>query len=224
MNRMAYLFARKTYPVKEWSEILQEELAGFSWDVQEEKSGRKTVLVYKEQAITVTIHKSKGVSVSVGRQTLTRRNHDMDDIISLISAYSSQRLYPLDYIEKISSSGLKYRTDEGVQFIAFADCARNWAKYFNENLIHQYTRQDGSALEPLEPDGNGCVGVRDWFAVSPYYELYSEPKIRFQMDYKPSFMDRLSRIPKKRIKKIYPVFSNIEKRLNKKGWHTFDMG
>ena len=65
MNRMAYLFARKTYPVKEWSEILQEELAGFSWDVQEEKSGRKTVLVYKEQAITVTIHKSKGISVSV---------------------------------------------------------------------------------------------------------------------------------------------------------------
>ena len=38
MNRMAYLFARKTYPVKEWSEILQEELAGFLWDVQEENS------------------------------------------------------------------------------------------------------------------------------------------------------------------------------------------
>lgn len=192
MNRMAYLFARKTYPVKEWSEILQEELAGFSWDVQEEKSGRKTVLVYNKQAITVTIHKSKGVSVSVGMQTLTHRNHDMDDIISLISAYSGQRLYPLDHIEKISSSGLSYRTDEGFNLSHLRT-----AKYFNENLIHQYTRQDGSALEPLEPDGNGCVGVRDWFAVSPYYELYSEPKIRFQMDYKPSFMDRLSRIPKK---------------------------
>ena len=67
MNRMAYLFARKTYPVKEWSEILQEELAGFSWDVQEENSGRKTVLVYKEQAITVTINLKAFLSLWAGR-------------------------------------------------------------------------------------------------------------------------------------------------------------
>lgn len=51
MNRMAYLFARKTYPVKEWSEILQEELAGFSWDVQEEKSGRKTCWFIKNRQL-----------------------------------------------------------------------------------------------------------------------------------------------------------------------------
>lgn len=105
-----------------------------------------------------------------------------------------------------------------LQEIDFYECRKNWVEYFNNN---EFVTFEGDPVPKTSMEENTCVGERDWFFEKPYYEFYSNPKIRFEIHPKKRLFDYLYKYWHQR---YYPEFCKVDSELHKVGLCTFDLG
>ena len=76
--------------------------------------------------------------------------------------------------------------DNTVQEIDLIECSRNWVDYFNSR--DDFITWEGKPAPKKKYEENKCIGERDWFADNPYYEFFSKPKMRFEIQPKKKFL------------------------------------
>ena len=87
--------------------------------------------------------------------------------------------YLICSIKEITKDKLLFINNKNhIQEIDFLLCRRNWVDYHNKN---DFITWEGKPAPKITLEECKCVGVRDWFAEKPYYEFYSNPKIRFEI-------------------------------------------
>ena len=99
------------------------------------------------------------------------------------------------------------------------ECSKNWVEYFNSR--DDFITWEGNPAPKITTEENKCVGERDWFADKPYFEFYSNPKIRFELHLTKRFFDRFRKYWRHRYHKH---FHKISLDLEEAGWCTFDLG
>ena len=128
-------------------------------------------------------------------------------------------IYLISSIKEISQERIVYYDNDGVeQTIDLFECSKNWVEHFNNN---EYITWEGNPAPKIEFETNKCVGERDWFAEKPYFEFFSNPKIRFEIQPKKKFSDHFK---KYWVQRYHAEFHKISLDLRKFGWETFDLG
>ena len=72
-----------------------------------------------------------------------------------------------------------HNNDNIEQEIDLLECSKNWVEHFN-NEGNYITWEDNPAPK-ISVENNKCVGKRDWFAETPYFEFFSGEKISFEI-------------------------------------------
>jgi hypothetical protein len=125
--------------------------------------------------------------------------------------------YLMRNVIAVTRGTIQYLDNENnEQEINLFECGKNWVNSFN-NRDNSIPREGIPAPE-ITVENNTCVGVRDWFAEKPYIELFSIPKIRFEICPEKGFFGFLNR------NKKYKEFHKLCADLQKVGWTTFDLG
>ena len=128
--------------------------------------------------------------------------------------------YLIKNIKEISCEKIIYYDNDNVeQEINLLECSKNWVKYFNSR--DDFITWEGNPAPKITVGENKCVGERDWFAEKPYFEFFSNPKIRFELHLKKRFMDNFKKHWRHRYHK---EFNKISLDLIEVGWGTFDLG
>ena len=127
--------------------------------------------------------------------------------------------YLMSKVLRVTNSTIQYLDDENSeQEINLYECNANWVEHFNS---HDYITWDGNPAPKITSEDSNGVGERDWFADKPYIELFSHPKIRFEIRPKKKLFDFFNRNWKDR---YYNEFRKLCDDLQKAGWSTFDLG
>ena len=127
----------------------------------------------------------------------------------------------LKNIKQISREKIIYLDNDGVsKEINLFDCSKNWVEHYNPD---DYMGWEGKPAPKITFEKNKCVGERNWFADKPYYEFYSTPKIRFEINPQKRFFDCFRRDWRHK-QKYHTEFHSITTELEKSGWITFDLG
>jgi len=122
-------------------------------------------------------------------------------------------------IKEITKDRLVFINNENEsQIIDFYECRKNWVEHFNN---HDFVTFEGTPAEKVSIEESTCVGERDWFFEKPYYEFYSNPKIRFEIQPKKRLLDYLN---KHWYQRFYPEFRRVDNELHEVGLCTFDLG
>lgn len=124
-------------------------------------------------------------------------------------------------IKSITIDSIIYLESGIEKEINLKECAINYANEYNSH-IEDYITWEGQPAEPLKIEENRCIGERDWFADEPYFLFFSNPKVRFEIRYKKSFIDGLIKDYSKQ--KCYHQFFKIQMELQQFNWYTFDLG
>lgn len=128
-------------------------------------------------------------------------------------------IYLISSIKEITKDKLLYINHEHqIQEIDLLLCRKNWIAHINEG---DFITWDGNPAPKKTLEENKCVGERDWFAEKPYYEFYTNPKIRFEIIPRKRLIDYFFKYWKQ---KYYKEFRDIDERLHKVGLSTFDLG
>lgn len=133
----------------------------------------------------------------------------------------SIKTFLISDIKEITANKIIYIDNQVEKEIILKDCAINYANEYNSH-IEDYITWQGNPAPPLKIEENRCVGERDWFADEPYFLFFSNPKVRFEIRYKKSFIDGLIRDYSKQ--KYYHQFLKIQMELQQFNWYTFDLG
>lgn len=130
-------------------------------------------------------------------------------------------ILPLSNIISITHDAMEYKDENNTAVkVSLVECNLNWINYVNRH-IDNFLHWDGSPLEPQNTETNNCVGQRNWFADKPYFEFFTEPKIKFELSPKKRFFDIFNKHWRHR---YYKDFHAITEQLNIAGWTTFDLG
>lgn len=122
-------------------------------------------------------------------------------------------------IKEITKEKLLFINNENkIQEIDLLECRKNWVEHFNKN---DFITWEGNPAPKITLEENKCVGERDWFAEKPYYEFYSDPKIKFEIRPQKRVIDYFFKHWKQ---KYYKEFREVDERLHKVGLSTFDLG
>jgi hypothetical protein len=136
-----------------------------------------------------------------------------------ITIYEVSMTFLISDIKEINKSKIIYvDCDNKLKEIDLLECSKNWVEHFNS---HEYITWDRNPAPKITVQNNDCVGERDWFDEKPYYEFYTDPKIRFELHPKKRFIDRFRKHWNQR---YYPEFHKVSIDLEKAGWSTFDLG
>jgi len=128
--------------------------------------------------------------------------------------------YLISNIKEISCDKITYYdNDNAEQRIDLFECRKNWVEYFNSR--DDFITWDGNPAPKITIEENKCVGERDWFAEKPYFEFFSNNKIRFEMQLKKRWIDFFHKGWRGR---YHSEFHKISLALEKAGWTTFDLG
>ncbi|MCX7923921.1 MAG: hypothetical protein N3B21_18200 [Clostridia bacterium] len=129
-------------------------------------------------------------------------------------------VYDISSIIEINKDGLIFLgTDGNKHSINFHECRSNWVKHVNES--GSYITWSGERINNLNDTDTTCIGQRDWFSEKPYFEFFTNPLIRFEIQPKRRLLDIFAKHWKQR---YYPQFYNIQKKIENAGWCTFDLG
>jgi len=123
-------------------------------------------------------------------------------------------------IKDITIDKILYMDNSIEKEIILNECALNYVKEYNAN-IEEYITWNGQPAEPLILEENRCIGERNWFADKPYFILFSNSKVKFQIEPKKHFLDIFD---KHWYQRYYPDFFSIQMKLQQYNWHTFDLG
>ncbi len=127
--------------------------------------------------------------------------------------------YLISSIQIITEDKLVFINNQNqLQEISFYECRKNWADHFNEG---DFITWDGKPAGKITVEKNRCVGERDWFAENPYYDFYSNPKIRFEIQPKKKILDIFFKYWRQR---YHSEFHKVTESLHKVGLTTFDLG
>ena len=118
------------------------------------------------------------------------------------------------------STSLKYLNNGIVEEISLVSCSKNWVNYVNEN-INDFINFDGTPATKISIETNQCVGQRDWFSDKPYFEFFTDEKVRFEITPKKRVVDIFN---KNWIQRYYYDFYKIQNMLSQANWCTFDLG
>jgi hypothetical protein len=150
------------------------------------------------------------------------------DIISrkyytiVIKGVSICMVYLISSIIEITHDKIKYfDNDNNEQEIDLLECSKNWVEYFNSR--DDFITWEGKPAPQIKIENNTCVGQRDWFADKPYFEFFTNPKIRFEIQPKKRFIDHFNKYWRWR-RGYHIEFNKISIDLQKAGWTTFDLG
>jgi hypothetical protein len=106
--------------------------------------------------------------------------------------------------KSITHDALEFIDDEGkLHRVDFRICRKNWVEWVN---VH-----DPRPTIIIEDETN-CVGEGNSMGSPMYIELFSEPRVRFEI------RKRLFR-PRPR----YPQYFNLKRRFEQVGWCTLDL-
>jgi len=90
------------------------------------------------------------------------------------------------------------------RFIDFEICRRNWAEHVNTS--GEFRTRD------LKPEDTRCVAWHDYAAKPPFFEFFTNPRIRFE------FFFSLHCLRPQR------AFLELQGLLNNSGWKSYDLG
>lgn len=125
-------------------------------------------------------------------------------------------------IKTITMDSIIYLDDGTEKKIDLKECAINYANNYNSH-IEDYITWEGNPAKPLTVEENRCIGERDWFNDAPYFIFFSNPKVRFEIQWKKSLCDRIFKTHHSK-QKYYPEFFKIQIELQQFNWITYDLG
>lgn len=130
-------------------------------------------------------------------------------------------VYEIGNILEITKDMLIYKDNSGnKKSIYFNECRKNWVDYVNKSS--DFITWDGEPYKNISEKDTTCVGQRDWFDKKPYFEFFSNPKIKFEIKPQKRFIDKFNKHQVS--SSYYKIFYGIRLKLEKAGWSTFDLG
>jgi len=129
-------------------------------------------------------------------------------------------IYSIKSIKNIFYEKIMYCDNAGNEKeIDLSECNKNWIEYIiGENHI----TAEGNPAPKLSVETDRCVGERDWSADKPYFEFFSIPKTRFEIQPKRRLLDYFNR-HWPHCRRYYLEFHEIQKKLAAVGWTTYDL-
>lgn len=111
-----------------------------------------------------------------------------------------ERIINIENVVDITAEGLLFTDSLGaISKILFDECRKNWVEHVNKG---GFTDWQGNPAH-ITFEESRCIGTRNMIAKPPYILLYSENKLKIEMQ--PKNFKKLSKIQKEILTVLYNV-------------------
>lgn len=112
----------------------------------------------------------------------------------------SEKTIRIEDVVDVTEDGLLFKESSGsITKVLFDECRKNWVEHVNQG---GFTDWQGNPAQITFEDSK-CIGERNMIAKPPYILLYSDEKIKLEMN--PPIFKKLTKIQKELLSVLYNV-------------------